>query len=195
MAHRGTSTHFGRYQNTGPFAVSDYEVIEIPVYFSNSDPSDAVAGAIDTVYRAISQMQDALRHPELPKHIGTSIEGRRKRAVQTVMQIRDIRDQGLGSDLFSDPAWNILLDAYASSLEGRRVSVSDACIAARAPYTTGLRWLRVLEQRGLIVRENDQTDKRRVYVRLTAHAHKTVEALVDQIISNIPLASPPRSTG
>jgi Winged helix DNA-binding domain len=169
------------------------EVAEVAVDFDTTDPSDAVVGAIDSVYRAISQMQDVLRYPELPKRIGANIEARRKRAVQTIMQVRDVRDQGLGGDLFSDPAWNILLDAYASSLDGRQVSVSDACIAARAPYTTGLRWLRVLEQRGLITRENDQADKRRVYVSLTARARETVQALIDRMISNIAPASPTRS--
>jgi Winged helix DNA-binding domain len=175
--------------------VSDSRVTLKQPASENIDPSDAVVGAIDSVYRAIAQMQDVLRYPELPKRIGTSIEVRRRRAVQTIMQVRDVRDQGLGGDLFSDPAWNILLDAYASSLDGSQVSVSDACIAARAPYTTGLRWLRILEQRGLIVRENDQTDKRRVYVSLTDHARERVQALVDQMISNIAPASPSRSTG
>jgi Winged helix DNA-binding domain len=184
-----------RHENNGPHFVSELHLTESQIVSENIDPSDAVVGAIDSVYRAISLMQDVLRCPELPKHIGASIEVRRKRAVQTIMQIRDVRDQGLGGDLFSDPAWNILLDAYASSLDGRQVSVSDACIAARAPYTTGLRWLRVLEQRGLITRENDQTDKRRVYVSLTSRARQTLQALVDQTISNIVPASPMRSTG
>jgi Winged helix DNA-binding domain len=175
--------------------VSELQASEKQPVPESIDPSEALVGAIDSVYRAISHMQTVLCFPELPKRIGTSIEMRRKRAVQTIMHVRDVRDKGLGGDLFSDPAWNILLDAYASSLDGLQVSVSDACIAARAPYTTGLRWLRVLEQRGLIVRENDETDKRRVYVRLTDHARKTVQSLVDQAISNIAPASPSRSTG
>jgi DNA-binding transcriptional ArsR family regulator len=185
----------GRYQFTGLLAVSDCQVGKGAADIEHNDPLDAVVGAIDTLHGAISHMQDVLRHPQLPRRIGDSVEVRRKRAVQTIMQIRDIRDQGLGGDLFSDPAWNILLDAYASSLEGRMVSVSDACIAARAPYTTSLRWLRVLEKRGLIVREDDRTDRRRVYVRLTTHAREKVEALIDQIINDIAPASPQRAVG
>lgn len=70
-------------------------------------------------------------------------------------------------DLFGEPAWDILLDLYIAQGEGKQVSVSSACIGSAAPATTGLRWLGVLADEGLIVRENDAEDNRRVLVRLT----------------------------
>ena len=47
------------------------------------------------------------------------------------------------------------------------VSVSSACIGSAAPPTTGLRWLGVLAEQGLVLREHDPEDQRRVLVRLT----------------------------
>jgi hypothetical protein len=44
-------------------------------------------------------------------------------------------------DLFADPAWDILLDLFAASIERRPVSVSSACVAAAVPPTTALRWI------------------------------------------------------
>lgn len=70
-------------------------------------------------------------------------------------------------DLFGEPAWDILLDLYIAAGEGKPVSVSSACIGSAAPATTGLRWLGVLADEGLVVREADAEDHRRVLVRLT----------------------------
>lgn len=71
------------------------------------------------------------------------------------------------SELFGEPAWDILLDLYIAHVEGKQVSVSSACIGSAAPPTTGLRWLGVLSDQGLILREHDPEDQRRILVRLT----------------------------
>jgi hypothetical protein len=70
-------------------------------------------------------------------------------------------------DLFGEPAWDILLDLYIAHVERKDVSVSSACIGPAAPPTTGLRWLGVLADHGLVLREHDPADQRRVLVRLT----------------------------
>ncbi|MCZ8369548.1 MAG: MarR family transcriptional regulator [Porphyrobacter sp.] len=70
-------------------------------------------------------------------------------------------------DLFGEPAWDILLDLYIAHGEGKQVSVSSACIGSAAPPTTGPRWLGVLADEGLVMREADADDHRRVLVRLT----------------------------
>lgn len=71
-------------------------------------------------------------------------------------------------DLFGEPAWDILLDLFIAQAESKDVSVSSACIGSAAPATTALRWLGVLVEEGLITRENDPQDNRRVLVRLTS---------------------------
>lgn len=71
------------------------------------------------------------------------------------------------ADLFGEPAWDILLDLYIAEAEGKTVSVSSACIGSAAPPTTGLRWLGVLAENDLILREHDPEDQRRVLVCLT----------------------------
>lgn len=71
------------------------------------------------------------------------------------------------ADIFGEPAWDILLDLYIAHAEKKPVSVSSACIGSAAPPTTGLRWLGVLADIGLVMREHDKEDQRRVLVRLT----------------------------
>ncbi|MEM7688224.1 MAG: winged helix DNA-binding protein [Pseudomonadota bacterium] len=77
-------------------------------------------------------------------------------------------------ELFGEPAWDILLDLYIAQAEDKTVSVSSACIGSASPPTTGLRWLGVLADQGLLEREHDPLDQRRVLVRLT---DKALEAM------------------
>ena len=82
--------------------------------------------------------------------------------------LRRQRTQIFGSaELFGEPAWDILLDLYIAHAEGKPVSVSSACIGSASPATTGLRWLAVLTEHGLIAREADANDHRRIMVQLT----------------------------
>lgn len=82
-------------------------------------------------------------------------------------------------DLFGEPAWDILLDLYIAHGEGKQVSVSSACIGSAAPSTTGLRWLGVLADEGLVVREADADDHRRVLVRLTPAGQAAMDRFFD----------------
>ena len=69
-----------------------------------------------------------------------------------------------------DSAWDILLGLLIAEVEGRRVSVSSACIAARLPATSALRQVSMLEAAGLIERQPGVEDRRRTYVRLSGSA-------------------------
>ena len=50
--------------------------------------------------------------------------------------------------------------------------VTSACIGAAVPTTTALRWIAMLEAKGLITRENDSSDARRVFVKLSPEARQ-----------------------
>jgi DNA-binding MarR family transcriptional regulator len=95
-----------------------------------------------------------------------------------MVQLRRRRDASLGSELFSEPAWNILLYLFLAGADGLTVSVSAACEGAAAPQTTALRRLRQLEEARLIVREGDPRDARRDYVRLSALACRKMRSLL-----------------
>lgn len=78
-------------------------------------------------------------------------------------------------ELFGEPAWDILLDLYIALTEKKPVSVSSACIGSASPPTTGLRWLGILADHGLVQREQDPEDQRRVLVRLTEKGAQAME--------------------
>jgi len=87
-------------------------------------------------------------------------------------------------ELFGEPAWDILLDLYIAQVEDKSVSVSSACIGSASPPTTGLRWLGVLADQGLLEREHDPQDQRRVLVRLT---EKALDAMDDYFAGSVGL--------
>ncbi|WP_394728199.1 MarR family transcriptional regulator [Altererythrobacter sp. GH1-8] len=86
------------------------------------------------------------------------------------------------NDLFGEPAWDILLDLYIAYAEGKTVSVSSACIGSASPPTTGLRWLGVLQDAGLVEREHDPHDQRRILVRLSDHGVERMETYFSQVL-------------
>jgi DNA-binding MarR family transcriptional regulator len=83
------------------------------------------------------------------------------------MRKRARRRSFFKASLFSDPAWDILLELFAADEEGRAVSISAAGRAAAIPLTTAIRWINVLQQEGLIQREDDPFHGRRSYLLLT----------------------------
>lgn len=89
------------------------------------------------------------------------------RLIQQIIRQRRLRDRYFTGDLFADPAWDILLDLTAARAEHRRVSVTSLCIAAAVPPTTALRWVTHMTEAGLLVREQDAQDRRRIFITLS----------------------------
>lgn len=95
---------------------------------------------------------------------------------------RRIRDRIFDDPaLFGEAAWDILLDLLAAEMTGTRLSVSSACIGSNVPSTTALRWLTILEERGLISRESDVSDRRRAFVRITPDGVRKMKSFFSAI--------------
>ena len=90
----------------------------------------------------------------------------RAKLVRRLIRKRRQRDQHFPSDLFADPAWDMMLDLYAAHYERREISVSSLCIAAAVPATTALRWIKTMVEDGRFVRVADPEDGRRIIVSL-----------------------------
>ena len=97
-------------------------------------------------------------------------------AVRGILRVRRLREQYFDRALFADPAWDMLLDLFAARLEGRRVAVSSLCIAAAVPPTTALRWIATMTAEGLLLREPDPEDGRRVFIALADRAAAAMAA-------------------
>lgn len=85
------------------------------------------------------------------------------------------------SDIFGEPAWDILLDVYIHQFQNEEVSVKSACIGSGAPATTALRWLSLLERQGLICSTEDPIDQRRRFIRLTAEGYESMTRYLNHV--------------
>lgn len=89
-------------------------------------------------------------------------------------ECRRTRDKVFGADMFGEPAWDIMLDLFISECDGRRISVTSACIASCVPKATALRVIKQLEKTDMVIRQRDPDDARRSYVRLSQAALQTM---------------------
>ena len=99
-------------------------------------------------------------------------------AAKDMYKERMDRRRFFSPDLFGEPAWDILLDLYIAEKENEPVSVSAACLGAQVPMTTALRYLKLLEEQGLIAREPDARDGRRHHVRISDKGYAQMTAYI-----------------
>jgi DNA-binding MarR family transcriptional regulator len=109
-----------------------------------------------------------------------------------ILGMRRLRDRLLG-EFFAEPAWDILLDLYVQSREGKTVTVSQLSLATGSPATTALRWINTMARAGLLSRRTDETDARRVVVTLSAKGEEAMRLLLASVLNELetPLAATP----
>lgn len=161
--------------------MSDLEVLEQALV-------TAVQGVLETmnvlearlaeIKTAVASAEARLAQVRQCGPIATDIDAH---AIRKVLRARQRRIELLAPDLFADPAWDMLLEAFACELEQRRVSVSALCAIAGVPYTTALRWMKKLEDDGWLRREKDPFDGRRIWVELTVKAEEKLQDYFDRV--------------
>lgn len=77
-------------------------------------------------------------------------------------------------ELFGEVGWDILLDLFIHAMEGKLVPTTSLCIAAETPVPTGLRWISLLEGKGLVERSTSESDGRVTYVSLTEEGQQAM---------------------
>jgi hypothetical protein len=110
--------------------------------------------------------------------------------LKQLIELRRAREKLFGADLFADPAWDMMLDLCLAAELGISVSVSSLCIASASPSTTALRWIKLMEERGMIVRNDDRRDRRRVFVSLQSDVRQRLRTLLDDWFATLASPSP-----
>jgi DNA-binding MarR family transcriptional regulator len=98
--------------------------------------------------------------------------------IRQMLRFRRKRETMFGAELFADPVWDMILDLCLAHETGKRVSVSSLCLASAVPATTALRWIKAMEDRNLVIREEDPDDRRRYFLSLAPDVEQKLQALL-----------------
>lgn len=122
--------------------------------------------------------------PQVMPNYGPPKEaGQRARLAKSFHDARRAREGFFAAELFSDPAWDILLILYWASYTQRRMSVSHVCGSAGVPPTTALRWIEHLRGTGLLHKKKHPTDGRVIWVSLTDDAQSMLDQYFDGVLA------------
>jgi DNA-binding MarR family transcriptional regulator len=112
---------------------------------------------------------------------GATRASTRLQAARRKMKERRARHKFFNSSLFGEPVWDILLDLYVRGASHQPTSVTSACIASGVPATTALRYIRLLEREGLVLRRADTADARRNFLELSPHGLALLDSYLDEV--------------
>ena len=101
-------------------------------------------------------------------------------AASRVRMTRVLRHQFLNSAWLGEPVWDIVLVLYVCDGR-RRMTTGDVIALSAVPSSTALRWFAVLEDAGLIVRNDSPTDKRVVYIELSDLGRAKLDTFFAQV--------------
>jgi hypothetical protein len=147
---------------------SGYTIVDLPLRLTAADFAKLSAAAANLSTGA---------HTSPLQSPGARMESAVERAV-ALLDLRKKRDLNLGTDLFGEPAWDIMLDLFIRRAAGRRTNATSAAIASRAPTTTALRYIALLEKRGLLDKNVAEHDLRVQYVELSDEAYEKMTDLL-----------------
>lgn len=118
------------------------------------------------------------RAPPTPKW---SVSERAEMA-KLIHSSRRSRDNYFPSNLFADPAWDILLILYWASYAQQHLTISNVCDSAGVPATTAVRWIDSLKSHGLLRKTKHPTDGRVVWIDLTQTACEQLDRFFNGVL-------------
>lgn len=112
-------------------------------------------------------------------------ERRQETALETAERAlteRRRRTDHFGNEkIFGEPAWDILLDLFIHQVRNEEVTVKRATVGSGASSETALRWLRVLDQEGLVCFEADPVEADTCLLHLTPEGYESITRYLEEI--------------
>lgn len=132
---------------------------------------------IANVSRILAQMLDP------PARSGAAPPGKASGDLGVALALREVIaacQQAVPFLPSHNPGWRILLELYIAGRQQSRLSVSDIWHVTDLPNATSLRWLRLLEDKGMVKRHPDHTDRRRFWLHLTDSGTAAVAQVIER---------------
>jgi hypothetical protein len=94
-------------------------------------------------------------------------------AALRMRQVHATRAMLFGADLSTDPIGSLLISIYLAEAEGRNIGLAEAAAHANIPTSVTERWIRVMQQRGVI-----EYQKTTIDIRLTSAGMNNIESML-----------------
>lgn len=104
---------------------------------------------------------------------------RLKSFARQIYEKRQKRIARFGSQMFGEPAWEMLLILYLGE-GGERQSQTRLADLSGAARSTAMRWIDYLVRKGLAHREDHPTDKRRNFIALSDKGRQLLELYLSE---------------
>jgi DNA-binding MarR family transcriptional regulator len=152
-----------------------------------SDMITMLTGVVEQLSRKLIEPADGRgQSPSgVDEQADVSPDVRALNVAKRIVAIRRRRERAFGGEMFFDPVWDILLELYVANGDRTNVSVGNACIASSVPMTSALRWCQLLQDRGLVYREKDPRDGRRIFLRMSDETHGRLTSLLTPIAPKV----------
>lgn len=96
-----------------------------------------------------------------------------------LLAFRRQRSAILPREIFSEPAWDLLLDLFVADAAGRRVTARDVSERSEVSHSVMSRWVKYLAQAGLIV--GDGAGNLDDELTLSGEAFEAIERMMSQV--------------
>jgi len=93
------------------------------------------------------------------------------------------RDNYFDPLLFSNPAWDLLLNLFVAQAEGRRPNSLESCLAASMPHSVAVRWMAYLKQEDMVVERPNAVGEGLGSIQLSDHARTAIAAYLSSLTS------------
>lgn len=151
-------------------------------------PAGSVGG--DAIRSMLHTLVDQIFEERLRAIPAHRDEGDLRDQARAIYDRRRLRSRVLPKALLGEPAWDMLLDLYASAVGRQGLATKSVCLAADVPYSTAWRCLGMLEADGLIERFDDARDGRRSLVRLTDYGEAALSKCLGAPVPALSLPDP-----
>lgn len=101
--------------------------------------------------------------------------------IRSMLREHRVRARIFRSSVLLDPSWDMLLELMLAHIENKQTYLTSLCVVSGLPTTTALRRVEQLIASGLVRREDDPVDRRRVIVSLTESGVERLSAYLEQV--------------
>lgn len=93
---------------------------------------------------------------------------------KAILRVRRARERLLGRAVIGEPVFDLLLCLYVRSGQ-TETSLTSLARPAGVPYSSAIRWISYLNDKGLVERTESRTDRRATCVRLTDYGRAVMD--------------------